>query len=164
MKKRLLTSLLIGVVVAGGIIAGRAFANRSTKRTSWPAVTIVLQQTEYGLQGEILRSVKIVRHQHSDGRWEQRMDDRGDGKPSHSRGQIDPSTAPTAEEYARASVEVGRQETELLGYRVFIQRNPREELWIAPDLDAILKGVSYYEDGSVSDVTEAILITPGKPN
>jgi len=163
MKKRLLMILVIGLVVAAGIIAGRARANRNIRRTSWPAATIVLQQTEYGLKGEVLITVTLVRYQHSDGTWEQHGN-RGDSKPQHSRGRVDPARVPTIAEYERAAAEFGRREDQLLGYRVFIQKNEREEFWYAPDLDAVLKAVSYNKDGSISDVTEAISVTPGEPD
>src|SRR5688572_16920328 len=150
MKKRLLMILMIGLVVAAGIIASRARANRNMKRTSWPAATIVSQQTEYGLNGEVLSTVTVVRYQHSDGTWEQHVDNRGDGKPQHSRGRVNPTTVPTVQEYERAAAEFGRREDQLLGYRVFIQKNAREEFWYAPDLDAVLKAVKYNKDGSIS--------------
>jgi hypothetical protein len=71
---------------------------------------------------------------------------------------------PTIAEYERAAAEFGRREDQLLGYRVFIQKNEREEFWYAPDLDSVLKAVSYNKDGSISDVTEAISVTPGEPD
>lgn len=164
MKKRLLMIVLMGVVVAAGIIAGSSRANRSTRRTSWPAATIVVQLTEYGSKGEFLNSRKLVRYQHGDGTWENHMDDRGDGTPFHSSGRVNPSTRPTVEEYARAAADFGRPEAQFLGYRVFIQKNEREEFWYAPDLDAMLKEIKYNTDGSISDITEAISVTPGEPS
>jgi hypothetical protein len=92
------------------------------------------------------------------------MDDRGDGTPFQSSGRVNPSTVPTVEEYARASADVGRPEAQLLGYRVFIERNERDELWYSPDLAAVLKAISYNKDGSISDVTEAISVTRGEPS
>lgn len=163
MKRRLLMLLLIVAVVAAGIIAGRARANRNARRASWPAVTIVSRITEYGLGGEVLHTATLVRRQHADGRWEQQINHRGNGKPFNSKGQIDPGTAPTVQEYERAAAEFGRREDQILGYRVFVQENEREAFWISPELDAVLKSISYNKDGSISDITEAVLITPGPP-
>lgn len=164
MKKRLLMVLLIGAVVAGGIVAGRVRANRNSKRAMWPAVTIVSQITEFGSKGEVLSRTTMVRRQHVDGRWEQEINDRGNGEPFTSRGQVDPSTVPTVEQYERAAADFGRREDQMLGYRVFVQTNDREEFWYSPELDAVLKAIRYNKDGSISDLTEAITITPGAPN
>ena len=163
MKKRLLMIVLMGVVVAAGIIAGTSRANKSKKRTIWPAATIVLQLTEYGSDGEVLNTRKLVRYQHGNGTWENHMDDRGNGTPFRSSGRVNPSTRPTVEEYARAAADFGRPEAQFLGYRVFIQKDERDEFWYAPDLDAMLKEIRYNKDGSISDITEAISVTPGEP-
>jgi hypothetical protein len=160
MKKRLLMLFLIALMIAAGIIAGPTRANRYQRRTSWPAVMIVLRQTEYGLDGEVLRSVKIIRQQHNDGTWEEDVGNRGNGKSQRSTGQVDVSQVPTVQEYERAAAETGRPEAQLLGYRVFIQKDAREEFWYAPELDAVLKAVRYNDDGSVSFVIEAVSVTP----
>jgi hypothetical protein len=160
MKKPVLMFLLIATIIAAGLIAGHTSANRNTKRTKWPAATIISQQTEYGPNGEILSSTRIVRHQHPDGSWEQHTTNSRNGQSSRTTGRIDLSTAPTVNDYVQAAAETGRPETQLLGYRVFIQKNAREEFWYSPELDAVLKAVRYNDDGSISDVTEAVLITP----
>ena len=160
MKKRLLMLLLVALVIAAGIIAGRTRANRYARRTNWPAVTIVLRLTDYGVGGEVLSSEMFIRQQHANGTWEEDIANRGSGKSRRSTGQVDVSQVPTVQEYERAAAETGRPEAQLLGYRVFIQKDAREEFWYAPELDAVLKAVRYNDDGSVSHVIEAVSVTP----
>jgi hypothetical protein len=76
---------------------------------------------------------------------------------------VEPSHVPTAEEYARVAAELGRPEDQFLGYRVYIQKDERAEVWYAPELDAVLKLVAYDSAGRLDSVTEAISITPGNP-
>jgi hypothetical protein len=122
MKKRLLMVLMIGAVVAAGIVAGRVRANRNTKRATWPAVTIISQITEFGSKRKVFSRTTMVRRQHVDGRWEQDINDRGNGKPFTSRGQVDLSTVPTVEQYELAAVDFDRREDQMLGYRVLCKR------------------------------------------
>ncbi len=107
MKKRLLMLLLIALVIAAGIIAGRTRANRYARRTSWPAVTIVSRLTDYGLDGEVLSSEMFIRQQHANGFWQEETANRGNGTSRRSTGQIDVSRVPTVQEYERAAAETG---------------------------------------------------------
>lgn len=163
MKKRVLLVLLIGAVVAAGIIAGRTRAHRQNRRTTLPAATIISRVTEYGENGDVLGTMMIIRRQYSDGTWRQHGENQGNGKPFESSGRVEPSHVPTAEEYARVAAELGRPEDQFLGYRVYIQKDERAEVWYAPELDAVLKLIAYDRAGRLDSVTEAISITPGNP-
>lgn len=161
MKRQILIGVCVLLVVAAGIIAGRVRA-RPQVRTSMTALTLTSKFTDYGTDGSVLGAYTQVRRQYSDGRWTLNLE--GGPKTYTSNGRINVSDLLTPGAYSAGARERGRQESQVLGYRVFIQKDPNgTEFWYCPELDTLLKEIEFSKDGKLLSVTEAVSVQLGEP-
>ena len=130
------------------------------KRTSVTPSTIVSTFTEYGTDGSVVGVSRITRRQFSDGTWKIRQE-LPDGTFRESSGGITPGNLFTPAEYRAHTAD--RLQDSVLGYNVVIYLDARQQAWYSPELDTLLKHVSYDKDGTVADVVEAVEITEGEP-
>ena len=157
--KKLVFPLLAVAVVSAGLIAGRARPNQ--KRTSVTPSTIVFTFTEYGTDGSVVGVSRITRQQFSAGTWKNRQE-LPDGTFRESSGGITPGNLVAPAEYRAHTTD--RLQDSVLGYSVVIQLDARQQAWYSPELDTLLKHVTYDKDGTLADVLEAVEITEGEPS
>lgn len=157
--KKFVFPLLAVAVVTAGLVAGRARSNQ--KRTSVTPSTIVFTFTEYGTDGSVVGVSRMTRKQFSDGTWTIRQE-LPDGTLRHSRGGITPGNLLTPAEYRAHTTD--RLQDSVLGYNVVIYLDARQQAWHSPELDTLLKHVTYDKDGTLNDVLEAVEITEGEPS
>jgi hypothetical protein len=157
--KKFVFALLAVAVVAAGLIDGRARPNQ--KRINVTPSTIVFTFTEYGTDGSVVGVSRITRRQFSDGAWKIRQQ-LPDGTFRESSGGITPGNLLTPAEYRARTTD--RLQDSVLGYNVVIYLNARQQAWHSPELDTLLKHVTYDKDGTLNDVLEAVEITEGEPS
>ena len=156
------TFLLLLIIVVAGLLAACAHQRSTQRRATNTAATIIFQITDYGTDGSELGRWNMRPRQYSDGRWKVHMDD-VNGKPVDSSGGIDPAFWATPEDFAAQAIAMGRRRDQVLGYTVFVQKDPsRTEFWFSPELNTTLKEV-VYQNGKIGDVTEAVSVTVGEP-
>ncbi len=163
MKRKFLMGLLILLVSIGGILAGRGRANSGGRRSTMTAATITSRMTDYAPNGTVNGTWVMTRRQYTDGSWKTHIDN-VNGKPFDSSGRINPASLPTREDFAAHAIAMGRGQDQVLGYTVFIQKDPSgTEVWYSPELDTPLKEV-IYQHGKLDTVIETVSVTLGEPN
>lgn len=162
MKRQFLMGLLILMVSVAGIIAGRGSSNSKVRRTTMAAAIITSQMTEYAPDGTAHGSWIMTRRQYADGTWKTHIDN-VNGKPFDSSGRINPASLPAPDDFAAHALAMGRHQEQVLGYTVFVQKDPSgTEVWYCPELDTPLKEI-IYKDGKLDTVIETLSVKPGEP-
>jgi hypothetical protein len=136
-------------------VAGVGFGHMwVTRSKSLPAHVIQYKVTSYDKEGnlQVQEARYVTRFQHSDGRW-RHHEVLPDGRSQDGSGHIVHLPANFA----------GEREDRILGYRVIEKRGNGIELWVAPELNDILRVVEYDSDGHLSSVMQAIDIQIGEP-
>jgi len=155
--------LLVGLASVAGIFTARYRVDSKVRRTTMTPGTITSILTDYAPDGTETGSWTITRRQYSDGTWKTHIDNMN-GEPFDSSGRINPASLTTPEDFAVHAVAMGRRQDRVLGYRVFVQKDPSgTEVWYSPELDTVLKEV-IYKQGKLDSVTEAVSVTIGQPN